>query len=103
MIIGPGSPLICVSDAQNKSGNPEDALTVGGLYFVQEVVAPEDYGTECPACDGSCTEAYLLKDKGQWCSEPDGPVTWQRCYCPTLFKPLGGEGVSVGRRIAEPA
>ena len=82
--IGPGTALICI-----KWDMPEDAddvLTVGALYFCEEVIDTDPY--ICP-WDGCGTIGIGLKGKACSCCNKHYP------YCVSLFRPLNDGDTSL--------
>lgn len=87
--IGPGSALICVSNAQNElsfSGTPEYNITIGALYTVDRL-GHSMTGRVCPV-DGCSEVGLILKDKPLWYGRG-------MMYCSNQFKPLNDGDTSL--------
>lgn len=90
MIIGPGTPLICISTGHTGDEEPWANLTLGAMYHCDEVIPPEDVETYCPDCSTPDCVPITLKEKRRRTIRGQFVV-----YCTTLFRPLNDGDTSL--------
>jgi hypothetical protein len=90
MLIGPGTPLICISLGVSHARLDKGFdLTLGALYSCEEIIPADWIETLCPDCNKAC-DGLRLRGKLEECS-----LGYKVVYCSTLFHPLNDGDTSL--------